>query len=156
MQFGETYKNFWVGGVMDNELLVLRLPDHVDQPPIMRAKTYKRIPFQIPLLDLKTTEVEEDKSKEAKENFAGFEEQILRNQFILSHEVYRKQKWELLKTIRTEADNERHQSQSILELQEITNKKKELDKIVMQSIRLAILNNEPDKVFQYLDLINFT
>ena len=41
-------------------------------------------------------------------------------------------------------------------MQEITNKKKELDKIVMQSIRLAILNNEHDKVFQYLDLINFT
>jgi len=43
-----------------------------------------------------------------------------------------------------------------LEIQEITNKKKELDKIVIQSIRLAILNDEHEKVFQYLDLINFT
>lgn len=40
----------------------------------------------------------------------------------------------MLKTLRTETDNERYQSQSIMELQEITNKKKELDKIVMQSI----------------------
>ena len=38
---------------MDNELLIIRLPDHVEQPPVMRVKSYKRIPFQIPLLDLK-------------------------------------------------------------------------------------------------------
>ena len=35
-------------------------------------------------------EFEEDKGKENKENFANYEEQIMRNQFILSHEVYRK------------------------------------------------------------------
>ena len=80
----------------------------------------------------------------------------MRSQFILSHEVYRKQKWDMLKTIRSETDNEGHQSMSILELQDITNKKKELDKIIIKSIHLAILNDEHEKVFQYLDLINFT
>lgn len=80
----------------------------------------------------------------------------MRGQFILEHEVYRKQKWDMLKTIRSDVDNERPQSDTILELQEITNKKKELDKLVLQSIRLAIVNDEHEKVFQYLDLINFT
>ena len=74
LQYTESYKNFWVAGVMDNELLVLRLPDHVEQPPIMRVKTYKRITFQIPLLDLKTNAFEEANTNESKENFANFEE----------------------------------------------------------------------------------
>ena len=80
----------------------------------------------------------------------------MRGQFILDHEVYRKQKWDMLKTIRSETDNERAQSDTILEIQDLTNKKRELDKLVLQSVRLAIVNQEHEKVFQYLDLINFT
>lgn len=38
----------------------------------------------------------------------------------------------------------------------MTDKKRELDKVVLQLIRLAIINDEHEKVFQYLDLINFT
>ena len=53
----------------------------------------------------------------------------------------------MLKTIRTEGDNERAQSDTILEIQELTNKKKELDKLILQSIRLAIINDEHEKVF---------
>lgn len=143
---------------MDNELMVLQLPSHAEQPPIMRGKAiYKRIPFQIPLLDLETKQNGTGGSSTAvNESSSNYEEQIMRGQFILEHEVYRKQKWDMLKTIRSDVDNERPQSDTILELQEITNKKKELDKLVLQSIRLAIVNDEHEKVFQYLDLINFT
>ena len=62
----------------------------------------------------------------------------------------------MLRSIRTEADNERHQSASILEMQEITKKKKEIDKLVLQSINLAIRNGDEEKVLHYLDLLNFT
>jgi len=89
VQHSESYKSFWVGGVMDNELLIIRLPDHVEQPPVMRVKSYKRIPFQIPLLDLKNNQDPQEEN-EVKDNCAIHEEQIMRNQFNLSHEVYRK------------------------------------------------------------------
>ena len=62
----------------------------------------------------------------------------------------------MLRSIRTEADNERHLSASILEMQEITKKKKEIDKLVLQSINLSIRNGEEEKVLHYIDLLNYT
>lgn len=63
--YTETYSNFnfWVAGLMENELFVLELPSHAEQPSIKRTKTiYKRIPLQFPLLDM-----------EAKQNAPGNE-----------------------------------------------------------------------------------
>jgi len=64
--------------------------------------------------------------------------------------------WEPLKRFRGHYDNERYLSESILEAKQIVDKKKELDKLILNAIRLCIVNDEHDKVFTYLDLLNFT
>ena len=156
-QYAETYKNFWLAGIMDNELLVLELPSQFDQPPMRMRPIYKRIPLHFPLLNLEAKQgAATTSSTAATDNAAAYEEQYLRNQFALDHEQYRKDNWETLKTVRSETDNERAQSGSIFEPKDIVAKKKELDKLVLNAIRLAIVNDEQEKVFTYLELLHFT
>ena len=64
--------------------------------------------------------------------------------------------WEPYKLFRGRNDNERFLSESIMDVKEITQKKKELDKTILNAIRLCIVNDEHDKVFTYLDLLHFT
>lgn len=90
------------------------------------------------------------------EDLALIEELYLRNQMILDHEQYRKDVWLPYKLFRGTYDNERFMSESILDQKDITQKKKELDKQMIGAIRVAIVNDEHDKVFTYLELLNFT
>lgn len=74
----------------------------------------------------------------------------------IDHEQYRKDVWEPLKHFRGRYDTEKVLSQSILEARELNQKKKDFDKLILQSIKLCIDNNEQDKVFSFIEMINFT
>ena len=80
----------------------------------------------------------------------------MRNSLILDHEQYRKDVWEPLKHFRGRYDSEKIISDTILEASEIQAKKKEMDKITLNSIKLCIMNDETDKIFSYIECINFT
>ena len=47
-------------------------------------------------------------------------------------------------------------SESILEQKELVQKKRELDKHVLNAVRTCILNDEHSKVMTYLDLLHFS
>lgn len=72
---------------------------------------------------------------------------MIREQFLIDHEQYRKDLWEPLKHFRGRYDSEKFLSQSILEAREITQKKKEFDKIILNQIKYCIDNDEHEKVF---------
>lgn len=76
---------------------------------------------------------------------------MIREQFLIDHEQYRKDLWEPLKHFRGRYDSEKFLSQSILEAREITQKKKEFDKIILNQIKYCIDNDDHEKVFTYLD-----
>jgi len=84
------------------------------------------------------------------------EEQLLRKQFILDIETFRRENWEILKSCRGRYESEKVLSESIFEASDVTKNKKELDKLVLQAMRLAIVNKEHDKVETYLDLFHFS
>lgn len=64
--------------------------------------------------------------------------------------------WLPYKLFRGSTDNERFLSQSILEQKELVQRKKDLDKHTIAAIRLAIVNDEEDKVFTYIEQLHFT
>ena len=75
---------------------------------------------------------------------------------MIDHEQYRKDVWEPLKHYRSRYDSERVITENIMESSEITNKKRELDKLVIENIRSCIMNDDHQKVFTYLNLLHFS
>lgn len=73
----------------------------------------------------------------------------------LDFESYRKDQWEHLKHFRTKYDNEHPQTESIFSKDDIQNKKKEMDKLIINAIRLSIIAEEYEKVFSYMDMLHF-
>ena len=73
----------------------------------------------------------------------------------MDFEQYRKDNWEHLKHFRTKYDNEYVLSDSIMSNTEIANKKKEMDKLILNAIRLSIINEDNERVFSYMDMLNF-
>ena len=112
----------------------------------------RRFKFKIPFLE------DEQPIKEVKpeDNLQLLEEQIARDQLIIDHENFRRETWEPLKHFRSKYDNEYPLSLSILSTGDIAKKKKELDKVTINAIRLCILSQDHDRVFSYLELLNFS
>ena len=74
----------------------------------------------------------------------------------MDHEQFRKDTWEPLKHYRSRYDSERVLTENILETAEAANKKRELDKLVIQNIRVCIMNEDHQKVFTYLTLLHYS
>lgn len=127
---------------MENELLMITVPSSCEQPPLTLRSYYKREKLAVPLLSPDSAQTKLD-------------EQMIRGQFIIDHEQYRKDLWEPLKHFRGRYDSEKILSQSILEAREMTQKKKEFDKIILNQIKHCIDNDEHEKILTYLDLMNF-
>ena len=75
---------------------------------------------------------------------------------MIEHETYRKDTWEPLKHFRSKYDAEFPISESILTSNDITNRRKDMDKNTLNAIRLSILNDDHERVFSYLDLLHFS
>lgn len=75
---------------------------------------------------------------------------------MIDHENYRRDHWESLKHFRSKYDSEYPLSLSILTANELVNKKKELDKHTLNAIRLCIINQDYERVFSYIELLNFS
>jgi len=43
-----------------------------------------------------------------------------------------------------------------MSLSDVNTKKKEIDKLILESIRICIVNEEQEKVFSYIDQLSFT
>lgn len=80
----------------------------------------------------------------------------MREQLVIEQESYRKEQWEHLKHFRSKYDNEYPQTETVCSNGDISNKKKEIDKLLLNSIRILIVNEEYEKVFSYIDQLYFT
>ena len=74
----------------------------------------------------------------------------------LDHEIFRKQNWESLKHFRSKYDNEFALSETIMDNSEIVELKKSMDKECLNAIRLCVMANESEKVFDYMDMLHFS
>lgn len=116
----------------------------------------RRFKFKLPFLEDDSIKKEPAKndSKDAM-NLQQLEEALVREQLIIDHESYRKQHWEPLKHFRSKYDSEYPLSETILTSSELNNKKKEMDKHTLNAIRLSIIADDHERVFAYMDLLNF-
>jgi len=73
----------------------------------------------------------------------------------LEHEIFRKQNWESLKHFRSKYDNEFSQSESIMDHSEMVELKRSMDKECLNAIRLCVMKDEKEKVFDYMDMLHF-
>lgn len=96
IKYPSTYKNFWIVGLMENELLAIEMTTGLDQPPLSLKNKHKVIKLNIPLLNQEKIDVE---SKEVP--LSMLEEQFVRDNLFFNHEQYRKEVWEPLKLFRS-------------------------------------------------------
>lgn len=75
---------------------------------------------------------------------------------LIDHELYRRENWEALKQFRSKYDNEYVLSESILDPAELTSLKKDVDKNLLNAIRVCILKEDTEKVFSYMDMLYFS
>ena len=75
---------------------------------------------------------------------------------MIDHETYRRETWESLKQFRSKYDQEYHLSASIMNVTEIVDLKKAVDRSLIDAIRLCILKEETEKVFSYIDMLYFS
>lgn len=141
-----TFKQIWVVGISDNELLVIELPTDHSQPHLKMKSLYKKIALQIPLIGL---------ANGKKGDIPHQDEKFMMSQLAVNHEQYRKDVWEPLKNFRGRYESAKILSDSILEAKEITQKKKELDKLTLNLIKTCIVEGHDDKVYSYIDNLCF-
>jgi hypothetical protein len=75
---------------------------------------------------------------------------------VIDHENYRRENWEPLKHFRSKYDSDYFQSSSILSVGDLVGKKKDMDKHTLNAIRLCIVNQDHERVFSYMELLNFS
>mmetsp|Transcript_25413 Transcript_25413/g.19156 ORF Transcript_25413/g.19156 Transcript_25413/m.19156 type:complete len:112 (+) Transcript_25413:788-1123(+) len=95
----------------------------------------RTLPLQMPFLEGKP-------APDGERSLSAIDELLARENLWLDQEQARKHQWEYLKLFRTKYDNEFNQTESILSQPEILAKKKELDKAILDSVRLCIINEE--------------
>lgn len=78
---------------------------------------------------------------------AQLEAQIFNKQMLIDQEVFRLENWESLKHFRSKYDNEYHLSSSIMDQAQITSLKKEVDKLLLNAIRVCLVKEEQEKIF---------
>lgn len=84
------------------------------------------------------------------------EASIYNKQIQIEQEQFRRESWESLKNFRSKYDNEYNVSESVMDKNEIDNLKREVDKLLLNAIRITILKEEAVKVMFYLEMVYFS
>jgi hypothetical protein len=142
---------FWVISVSEGNVSCCVLKNK--SSPESRDKNHIQI-FKtcVPLLGIDST----GKADAKKNNPADSEEAFLREHIELTHQQWRRTKWSYLRNTRTQKDPNFFISKSIFTDIETTEKKKNLDKITINSIRIAALNQDKKKVLMHAQRLNLT
>lgn len=97
---------------------------------------YKKVQLRVPFLKKDISEGEQVQALHEKDCLH------MKDQLLLDHEQFRRDYWEPLKHFRTRYDSEKVLTENILEPSDITSKKRSLDKLVMENIRVAIMSDD--------------
>ncbi|TNV85001.1 hypothetical protein FGO68_gene11836 [Halteria grandinella] len=148
-----TYGQLWIVGVDASEILALEMPKGYVAPQYPQQRSMvRKFKFKFPFLEDDSQQV----GKKEAMNLANLEESLAKEQFNIDHENYRRENWEPLKHFRSKYDSDYFQSASILSVTELANKKKEMDKHTLNAIRLSIVNQDEERVFSYMELLNYS
>jgi len=106
------YRQLWITGISEQELLVIEMPKDHEAPSITQKNNVRRFKMKLPLLDIE----QDTPSTDATEMTLPQIEAKLQAMWLhLDHEQFRKLTWESLKHFRSKYDNEFAQSETILD-----------------------------------------
>jgi hypothetical protein len=140
---------FWIVGISEGEITccVLKNKSAPDQRDKNHLKSFK---LCVPLLGLDNT----GKLEAKRNNLPDNEEQYFREHLELTHQQWRRHQWTNLRNTRTQKDPCNFVSKNIYTDVETLDKKKQLDKITINSIRITALNNDKMRVLMYAKRLN--
>lgn len=140
---------FWVVGVSEGDVTccVLKNKSSPDQRDKHNIKSFK---LCVPLLGLDRTGNPDKK----KNNVADSEEHYLRENMELTHQQWRRGQWSHLRNTRTQNDPSHALSSTIWTDIETTEKKKVMDKITINCIRISALSQDKMKVLSHAKRLN--
>ena len=145
------YSNIWMVGISENDVMAIEVAKGYAVPHINLKSRVRRFKIKYPFLD------QESKDPDSKEmSLSQLEQEIFKLQQQIDFEQSRKDTWEHLKHFRTKYDTEYVQTETILGKTELQQKKKELDKAIIGAIRICVMSSDHEKVFAYMNMINFT
>jgi len=75
---------------------------------------------------------------------------------LIDHEVFRMENWEQLKHFRSKTVPDYYLSESIKDPTQITSDKKEVDKLLLNAIRICLIKDDSQKLFSYMDKLYFS
>ncbi len=75
---------------------------------------------------------------------------------MIDHETFRMENWEQLKSYRTKMITDYALSETIKDQSQLTSEKKEVDKLLLNAIRLCLIKEDTQKVFSYMDMLYFS
>jgi len=84
------------------------------------------------------------------------ESQIFAKQMMIDQETFRLENWEQLKQFRSKMVPDYFLSESIKDQSQIQTEKKEVDKLLLNAIRLCLIKEDFQKLFSYMDMFYFT
>ena len=144
-------EKFWVIGVSEGDVTccVLKNKTSPDQRDKSHIQTFKTC---MPLLGLDSTGKADSKKNSIPDN----EELYLKEYLELTHQQWRRHQWSHLRNTRTQKDPAYGLSRSIYTDVETLEKKKALDKITINSIRIAAMSHDKTKVLMYATKLHLT
>ena len=138
------HQQLWIVGISEGEIGLIEMNKGYSVPHPTQRSLLKTEKFQIPFLNMITNE-------KGEKSLGTIEEGVMRKNLTIEQELYRKDQWEHLKLFRTKYDNECSQTETILTNSSISNMKKEVDKMILDAIRISIVDEDFEKVLSYVD-----
>ncbi|CDW81941.1 wd repeat and hmg-box dna-binding protein 1-like [Stylonychia lemnae] len=145
------FSQIWIVGISEKEVLAIELPKGYQAPHLKQQSMIRRFQLKLPFLEQERKDID---SKDM--TLPQIEEEIMRKVQLLDFETYRKDQWEHLRHFRQKYDNNYMLSETILDSTKLTNLKKEIDKLILNAIRLCIISDDQDKVFTFMDMMHFS
>lgn len=126
-KFDNSYKSIWIVGFMEHELMYIELPRGADQPPDQMRSRYKTMPLSVPFIVKESDDIVigEENRNDDNQSLAELEEEFFRKKLIMEHETFRNDTWLSYKLFRGHNDNERFQSENILDTPALNQKRKD-------------------------------
>lgn len=147
-KFPEFESKCWIVGFSEKEMLAIPLPRGTEQPMPKMKSFMKSYRLCVPVL--KTDRDSDDLAK-----LNEIDGDLILRQLNMQHETYRMDNWASLKDLRSDNDNEKHLSASILDENAHKALKREEDKALINAMRVSITTDQHEKVFSYFNMLNY-
>jgi len=144
--------NFWPIGILDEEIYGVELKSYMNEPPVNSKLPIKVLPLKIPFIETSVKENKDKSNTGSKEEKVFSEDSFLTRNLFLRYDQSRFNNYKLIKLFRDVKSPEFYYTDNLKDEDDLLNKKRENDKIILSHMRDCIVNGTANKV---IDLFNY-